>query len=64
MNGPVPDLIEAVNQLDQWDRVQGSYARLMCLYWAQRSHYLATMALAEAQDKVNGFKEGLPHTEG
>ena len=57
MHDPIPNLAHAVKQLEEWGRSNMSGREEMMLSWAQCSHYWATMALAEAQDKYyNGGK--------
>ena len=46
---PDPSLAEIARQLEAWQRTPGKHARETELYWAEKLHHKATMALAAAQ---------------
>jgi len=49
-----PPLSEIARQLEAWRRIPGKHARETELYWAEKLHHKATMALAAAQDRDVG----------
>lgn len=51
---PEPSLTEIAQQLEAWQRTPGKHARETELFWAQKLHHKATMALAAAQDRDVG----------